>query len=115
MSGSGSSGTYNNSGAGGGAGGFSSDCDLINTVVPVSSPNIEVTEGLAVGDLLDVEVIDEQGAQSLVVKYHGNVAGALIHEPIRNCIAQGFIYGAQVVENNDGIIRVRISCVGGQS
>ena len=98
-------------GFGGGSGGSDSCEDLvINT--QISSPRAAVIQGIAVNDVLSVDVM-QQGAVTVVVVKRGVVVAGGIAAPevqrLRACIERGTDYIARVTRINGAQISIRIS------
>jgi hypothetical protein len=104
------------SGSGGGDGpSFSApsqndSCENIVINTNLASPQANVIANLTVGDRLDITAVTDQGPiQALDV--NGQVAGNIIsREQIRllNCIRQGTVYVADVLEIDNGQCQVQI-------
>jgi len=106
------------SGSGGGyGGGFDGDtpsCEDLDFETQLGSPKPEVVSKISVGDVLALRA-RQSGTITLVeALYDGKVAGGIASPKIatlRECLAQGFIYGATVTARNGGQVTVRISVV----
>jgi|ERR1700733_9375080 len=116
MSGSGGrSGRIGSGGAGdaGGGGDSSTDCGLLIVETTLNSPVSAVVASLKKGNRLTVEIqVGAGGANSLVAKHSGQIAGSLTPPSlitILNCIQSGFQYVAVVLNDvTGGVVRVRI-------
>jgi hypothetical protein len=106
------------SGSGGGyGGGFEDDapsCADLDFETQLGSPKEDVISKVNVGDVLALRT-RQSGTMTLVeALYHGEVAGGIASPKIgrlRECLAQGFNYGATVTARNGGQVTVRISVV----
>lgn len=96
-----------------GGGGGSDDCGK-SYQAPINSPKPGVLGPLAVGAVLDVEVLVVGTANALVVKDHaGNLAGSLTfygYITVINCILQrGIAYKATVQSIHGGAYTVDVA------
>ena len=102
------------SGGGGGGGGFDSPPDSCAALVfdtQLSSPKQAVVAGIQVGDELLVATQTVGGTTVVVVLHKGQVAGGLaspLVQRLRECMAGGTQYIANVTAKKDGQVRVRV-------
>lgn len=100
---------------GGGGGGFDrvpENCETIVINTQLTSPKDEVIEHIDVGDVLDVEIVQQNDRAIVAVLHQGNVAGGLATtqlQRLRECIQQNVQYQAIVTQKQDGQVSVRIS------
>jgi len=101
------------SGGGGGGGSFQSEeiaCDRLQFETTISSPNPVVIALLQVGSVLDVTV--QGGAtNTIVLVFQGTAAGGIVSPKalrVRECIAAGTIYKANVIGMRGPVVTVRI-------
>lgn len=86
-------------------------CDSLFIETQLSSPKEDVVDKINVGDILDVTVQQVGATMVVVVLHQGAIAGGIAApqvQRLRECIAQGTIYDATVINKNDGQVRVRI-------
>lgn len=94
-------------------GGGADDCGK-SYVTPINSPKPAVLGPLAVGTVLDVDVLIQGSASALVVKDAGGiVAGALTflgYLTVINCIVQqGVVYKATIQRIMGGVYTVEVA------
>ena len=106
------------SGGGGGGGGGGQDdespCDKLQFEAQLTSPKPAVVATLAVGDVLDISVVNMKGQVVVQVLKNGQVAGGLAGPDAtrrRNCIEQDHEYEATVRAISGGQVRVRVEHV----
>ncbi|MCW5660095.1 MAG: hypothetical protein KIT60_20525 [Burkholderiaceae bacterium] len=103
------------SGGGGGGGGVAdtqASCSDLKFSILVSSPKPAAVAALKVGDVLDIDVV-QLGAQVVVrVLKNGTLVGGLAGPEatrLRNCIADGHDYQAEVLSITSGQVRVEVT------
>lgn len=98
--------------SGGGGGGYGgptrqgSDCNIVERV-PLNSPQPAVVRTLKVGDVLDVEELN----QALIARHQGAIAGSLTPQrllDLLDCIERGNVYVAVVCKVKGGLCEVEI-------
>lgn len=89
-------------------------CETLVIDTLISSPKAKVIAKIAVGDVLDVDLDQEEGHVTVVVKHQGKIAGGLtspLLQRLRTCIQNGTRYKAKVTVKNDALVRVRVSAL----
>lgn len=109
------------SGSGGGSFGgqfgqdnFEITCEKLTINTQLSSPNPKIVPILKVGDILQIVQSNLPGLSISEAVYNGQVAGGIASPQIqrmRECIAQGTRYVAQVTSINGGQVMVRVYAV----
>lgn len=103
------------SGGGGGGGDFPPpsreiDCTQLSFETTLDSPQPGV-ESLAVGEVLDVDLREEDGVRNIAaLKKSGELMGSItthLTELLR-CIQSGHNFEAEVLDVEDGAVRVRV-------
>jgi hypothetical protein len=92
----------------------SGSCETLVIDTQLSSPRAAVIATIVVGDLLDVELVNDGGNVVVVVKHHGQIAGGLsapLLVRLRECMERGVVYRAQVTARRDALVRVRVAVV----
>jgi hypothetical protein len=101
---------------GGGGGGGPPDvgpipCEMVAFETQLSSPKADVIANLKVGEILDVELRQEGGVQTIQVLRQGSLAGGLTAPDVkrlRECILSGHTYKAIVTALTGGQVKVRV-------
>ena len=91
-----------------------SPCTTLVIDTQLSSPKPTVIAAVKIGDVLDVALQDMGGTSAVVVLRQGQVAGGLASPQVnrlRECIAQGHLYQASVMDVQGGQVRVRVVAV----
>jgi hypothetical protein len=101
------------SGSGGGSwvSPTNNSCDMLAQHTTLNSPNRDVLKTIKKGDVLDVRI--GQAGKAIIVEAtkNGNVAGTItssIIQRLAECIEEGYVYVAEVTENEGGACRVHI-------
>lgn len=105
------------SGSGGNtfSGGFDTSadtCDSLFIDTFLSSPKEDVIAKIMVGTTLDVGILTISGMAVVGVLFQGQMAGGLASpkvQRLRECIEQGTDYLAEVIQINDGQVRVHVA------
>ena len=100
---------------GSGSGGWSptvpsNPCGNIRLRASVNSPQARTLQSLNLGDVLTIE-LQQTPSVSLIVTYNGAIVGSLTGfsmTQIINCIENGNLYSATVVELNGGNCTVQV-------
>jgi hypothetical protein len=90
-------------------GGTSGDCPAgFRTIL--ASPNPEAIDELELGEILDLVRIDQPVRGVLAKRLDGVTVGAVIRELVRlrECIARGVLYEAEVVSITGGAVTVDV-------
>lgn len=106
MSGSGGTG-----GGGWGGGSSQTPCEVLAFETQLSSPKANVIQRIKIGDVLNIELENLDVTSTIVVSWHGEVAGGLTTPDVlrlRECISSGYKYVAIVLLINQGQIKVRV-------
>jgi hypothetical protein len=105
------------SGGGGYGGGFVStapSCENLVINTQISSPKMQVIQGITVGTVLEVVIELASTVSVVVVKHKGHIAGGVASpnvQRLRECIQQGTVYQAQVIAVNGPQVNIRIAAV----
>jgi len=105
------------SGSGAGGVGYEDDeidCEKLVFDTQISSPKEDVVSKLEEGDVLEVRLENIDTTMVVVVRHNGKIAGGLASpalKRLRECMVQGTIYKALVLQVDDGQVRVRVSAV----
>ncbi|QXB60146.1 hypothetical protein [Pantoea agglomerans] len=101
-----------------GSGSFSSgsasklySCEVIKFYTNIRSPNPLVVKKLKIGDLLDIDLIDNSICAVLDGEIVGGVTSTQYYESLYKCLTGGTLYQASVIEINNGQIKVFIYSV----
>lgn len=105
------------SGSSGGGGGGAYDassipCERLVFDTQLSSPKESVVSSISVGNILPVAMQTFGTTAVVVVLHQGQIAGGLASpavQRLRQCMAAGFLFKAQVTSINDGQILLRVS------
>lgn len=93
--------------------GGGTDCPDLNFSTTLASPDPDEVDSLNKGDILGVDLIDQDGVTIIgVVQSEGKVVGAVVSgraAQLRECLQRGFTYGAEVTSVVGGAVTVRIS------
>lgn len=93
-------------------GGQNDSCENLIINTNLATPQAQVINNLNVGDILNVDIVTDQGPIQ-VLDLNGNLAGNVIsREQIRllNCLVKGVVYVAEVIGINNGQCQIRIYC-----
>ncbi|QHG89195.1 hypothetical protein ACCQ13_16485 [Xanthomonas sp. NCPPB 1638] len=104
----------NGNGYGGGFESTAPSCENLVINTQISSPKMQVIQGIAVGEILDVAVEPAGNVAVVVVKHQGKVAGGVASpnvQQLRECIQQGTAYQAKVTAVNGPQVSIRIKAV----
>lgn len=89
------------------------DCPGLKLLATLASPDPDGVDSLEAGDILDVALIEEGGVTIIgVVRSEGTVIGSVVSDraaQLRECLQQGFTYGAKVDSVVGGAVRVWVS------
>ncbi|AXD50743.1 hypothetical protein AIS11_21190 [Salmonella enterica] len=106
------------SGSGGGSFGgqfsqepFELSCEKLTITTQLSSPIPAVVSALKVKDILGIQQINNNGLSLTVALHNGAVAGGIASPQIqrmRDCIALGTTYVAEVIAINGGQVMVKV-------
>jgi hypothetical protein len=89
----------------------SNNCDTLAQHTTLNSPNREVLKTIKKGDLLDVGVRQTGKAVIVEASKSGRVAGTItssIIQRLAECIEEGYVYVAEVMENQGGACKVHV-------
>lgn len=104
-------------GSGGGGGpGFPEEsepvpCAELTFEVTLSDPIPDAVEGLADGDVLQIELRREPRLRIAVIDDEGVIAGVIATQQfdrLLQCLQEGFDYEAEVLSVDGGAVRVRV-------
>ncbi|MCU4157455.1 hypothetical protein J1N10_15870 [Carboxylicivirga sp. A043] len=89
---------------------YSSDyeCDKGTIVTNLASPDYTVLAQHNVGEILTISILSNN---IVVENNNGEILGSVIHEhteKLKECIAQGNIYSAKIIQLNDYTCKVKI-------
>ncbi len=100
----------------GGGGGAPDDpnatCDKLKFEAQLTSPQPAVVKTLALGEVLDVQLVNMNGTLVIQVQKAGQPVGGLVGPDatrLRNCIGNGHLYVATVKTLNGGQVRVQVA------
>jgi hypothetical protein len=99
------------SGGGGGGGGPANGCPGPDFETAVGSPFPDAVANLSVGEVLDVESIDDGAVRGVMFRtIEGEHVGALATDilRLRSCMAEGWNYEAVVLRKAGGSVIVEI-------
>ena len=89
------------------------DCADLTFSTTLASPDPDGVDSLREGVILDVVLSEEDGVTIIgVVQNDGTVIGSIASDwmpKLRECLQQGFIYGAKVTSVVGGAVKVHIS------
>lgn len=99
---------------GGGFVAVTSSCENLVINTQISSPKMQVLQGVTVGAILAVDVQQVSNLSVVVVLHQGLVAGGVASPSVnrlRECIQQGTNYCAEVTAVNGPQISIRIKSI----
>ncbi|WP_224347715.1 hypothetical protein, partial [Klebsiella variicola] len=101
-----------------GSGSFSSrrasklySCDVIKFYTNIRSPNPAIVKKLKLGDLLDIELLDNSICALFGAEILGGVTSPEYYDSLYKCLDGGTLYQASITEINNGQIKVFIYAV----
>lgn len=103
-------GTGGGGAGGGGGGGSADDCDSLDVVVVLQSPQPKVVAKLGKGDILEVKLTGGKPPIQAVTD-KGDVAGAIVPPDIQrlvDCLKKGKHFVAEVLQISGGAVKVRV-------
>lgn len=107
------------SGSGGGNfdvsfGGAAASCEDLVIITQIASPKMDVLQGVATGDILDVSLSSAGNITVVVIKRNGQIAGGVASlevQRLRECLQSGTCYEARVIAVNGPQVNVRITAI----
>lgn len=77
----------------------------------LASPKAAVVSKMKVGDLLDLVFKTINNTQVVTTLWNNQIAGGIVHPlltQLRNCMTEGELYKARVLQINGGIVSLRV-------
>lgn len=100
MVGSGGGGGGGTGGGGGGGGGGQTDCSRLIFEAAIASPDPDVVQTVAIGDMCDVVLWNDPTRIVVLTRPNGDVLGAITERwpALVACIGQGVTFEAEVLQ-----------------